>query len=152
MTPERHITCDYHLDCQKENTETRTNQENQGKSLEELWRRFNDTEREVQKREADIDHLQKDFDDLKDKIETNMAEDSGYQTMVRNTNKAVEKLHNRLDECPEKKETASKQEVEDIKTWVRYGWLATIAAVIMLVANLVLVLIPLIWDKKPPVP
>jgi len=147
MPPDRYGTCEYHLDCQKETTEIKTKQGNQEKSLDELWRRFNDTERMIQRHDGQIPPLQKELDELKHKVEIRSLEDQGYQTMVRNTSKAVEKLHNRQDECPDKKDVATKQELEDIKTWVRYGWIATVAAVIMLIANLALVIIPLVWGK-----
>jgi uncharacterized coiled-coil DUF342 family protein len=150
MPPDRYGTCEYHLDCQKETTEIKANQENDRKSLDELWRRFTDSEKEVQRHDGQIPPIQKDLDELKHKVEIRSLEDQGYQTMVRNTTKAVEKLHNRLDNCPEKGDVASKQELDDIKTWVRYGWIATVAAVILLIANLALVIIPLIWGHKAP--
>ena len=150
MPPDRIGTCEYHLDCEKAASAARTEQENQKRSLDALWLRYNQTDREVQQHSGVLGPVQRDLEAVKSKVETRGMEDQAYQALSRVTKKDVEGISHKLDEFALKKETATKESVEDISKWVRYGWLATIFAILLLVANIVLMVIPLIWKKGGP--
>jgi transcription initiation factor IIE alpha subunit len=104
--------------------------------------------------------MDRDLQDLKKKVELKSEEERAYQVLVRNTRKDVEKIQdkmdsdvqeirNKLNKVPTKEEVPTKESVEDLKKWVRYAWLATIFAVLALLANLALVIIPMVWKKGP---
>ena len=160
MPPDRFSTCEYHLQCEKDASALRNDHENLKRSQEQLWVKFDIANREVQQHSGKLDPMDRDLQDLKKKVELKSEEERAYQVLVRNTRKDVEKIqdkmdsdvqeiHNKLNKVPTKEEVPTKESVEDLKKWVRYAWLATIFAVLALLANLALVIIPMVWKKGP---
>jgi len=147
MPPDRFTTCEYHLGCEKVASELHADHENMKQSVDMLWVKFNLSDREVQQHTGVIGPLQRDVETLKNKLEIRALEEQSYQTIVRGTRKDVDEMQKTSREYALKKETATLEGVEDLRRWVRYGWLTTLFAMLLLIANMALVIIPLIWKK-----
>jgi len=140
-------TCERHLAVADDVSTLKSRVGELDKSIQTLWSKYDALERDARASIVRVPELTINISDILKDTKIRALEEEGYRQTIRQHTKDIETLGCDLDKVGElsarKTETASKEEVLNLFRWVKYGWLATIFAVLALVANIVL----MIWRK-----
>lgn len=147
------VCCPHHFEILREVTTTKADSVEHGKSIDKLWLKVDEVGSKTRGLEVIVPEVQKGVSELARRFDLYSDESDGYRHMTRTAVKEIEHLQVRCDKFAKKTELdkaledkASLGDLKSLRFWIRVWGVGTIVAILALLANLFLVILPLVWS------